>query len=421
MAVVRIPQKLRSEQLEPLLDSLSRSTEPLIIPGKISTTDPLALPLALQTVLTWSKFNKGGVVRSPFDFADSHAAAALQRNTVLLTAVLMASIVETPDGEDVTADARKAARAAVATAPTLPIRGGGQTVGADRSVIAADHIAGLEYPSGLYRRAVNRATRDITHEIDGYARELYARDHVPVDRRNEWPLGWRALDMGKVSRTTQPDTLEQFRHEAYELGQVLFELVQNTHDHARTDEAGYSLRRSVRGIHVHAHTQTRAELVQGAAAHHDLAEYFSQLPASPGSNEHSAQDRLRVLAVSVFDSGPGLAARILWQKGFRYNYSNTDELRGLLEALRKSDGQAQPGDLRGMGLTRVQRYLSAVGGYAMVRAGRYRLSRDFRRFAFEDAADNQRHWYGNVKEPSPQTRATGTVFTVVVPTYGTFE
>lgn len=419
MPVLRIPQKLTSAHLDPLLEDLARSTEPLHLPAKIATTDPLALPVALQSVLTWSKFNAGGIVRTSFDFGDGdYAAAALQRNVVLLAGVLMASRVETLSGGDATSAARQIARAALSAATTFPTRATGQAVGADRSVIAADHVAGLEYPAGLYRRVENRATHEVAHEIDGNARELYAREHVDADRRVDWPLGWRVLDMGGGSRTTQAYTRELFESEAYQLGQVLFELMQNTHDHARSDDAGFSLRRSVRGIHVRAHAQTRGQLMSGAAAHRDLAEFFARLPESPGNSALSDDDRLRVLSVSVFDSGPGLAARILWEQGFRYNFSAGDELRAMLIALRRSDAGSKSG-LRGMGLTRVQRYLTKVGGYAMVRAGQYRLSRDFRRFAFEEEADNPRRWYGSVSEPTVQTRATGTLFTIVIPTYGT--
>lgn len=416
MVGLRVPQKLRSEHVGPLLERIARSTDFLNVPTKISTTDPLALPLALQSVVTWSRFNNGGVVRSTLEFASPHAPTALQRNVVLLTAVLMASTVETVSGEDVTGLARTAARAALADANTFPSRASGQSVGADRSVVAADHVPGAEYPAGLYRRVENRATREVVHEIDGYARELYARDHVDANRRSDWPVGWRVLDMGRVSRIHNHEALDDFRAEANELGQVLFELMQNTHDHARTDEAGYTMRRSVRGIHVRSLTQTRGELIAGAAAHRDLAEYFSQLPEKPGADRAADADRLRVLAVSVFDSGPGLAARLLWEEGIRYNASEPKELSAMLGALRRSDATGT--GLRGMGLTRVQRYLTEAGGYAMVRAGRFHLSRDFRRFAFQETSDNPRHWYGNVKEPSTRTRASGTVFTVVVPTYG---
>lgn len=418
MAALRVPTKLTSGALDPLLVDVARSTDPLQIPGRISTTDPLAIPLAVQSVLTWSRFNNGGVVRSAFDFADElHSARSLQRNVVLLTAVLMASEVRTLIGDDITGQAQRIARDALTESTTIPLRASGQSVGADRSVLAADHVAGLEYPAGLYRRVESRATREVSHEIDGHARELYARSHVDAARRVDWPLGWRVLDMGMVSRTSQTDALALFRNEAYELGQVLFELMQNTHDHARTDDAGYVLRRSVRGIHVRAQTQTRSEIVDGAIAHRDLAEYFSQLPATPGATERGDEDRLRALTVSVIDSGPGLAASILWGQGFRYNFTKDDELRAMLDALRRSDATSQPG-LRGMGLTRVQRYLTEVGGYAMVRAGRYRLSRDFRRFPFEEANDDQHRWYGGLREPSLHTRVAGTVFTVIVPTYG---
>ncbi len=418
MAALRVPTKLTSEALDPLLADVAHSTEPLQVPGRVSTTDPLALPLAVQSVLTWSRFNNGGIIRSAFDFADEqHSARSLQRNVVLLTAVLMASEVRTPAGHDITGQARRVAREALAESTTIPLRASGQSVGADRSVLAADHVAGLEYPAGLYRRVENRATREVSHEIDGHARALYARTHVDAARRTDWPLGWRVLDMGMVSRTSRSDALALFRSEAYELGQVLFELVQNTHDHARTDNAGYVLRRSVRGVHVRAHTQTRNEIVDGASAHRDLAEYFTHLPVSPHATNRGGEDRLRALSVSVIDSGPGLAARILWEQGFRHNFTKSDELRAMLNALRRSDTASQPG-LRGMGLTRGQRYLTEVGGYAMVRAGRYRLSRDFRRFPFEEANDDQNRWYGGLREPSLHTRVAGTAFTVVVPTYG---
>jgi len=399
--------------MESLATSLGRTIGPLHLTEKLTSTDPLAIPLAIQAVISWSRYNNGGVVRTAVDFTEEPSATrALQRNALLLVGTLLASTIESTSGEDVTSAATTAARRAISESGTIPTRGSGVTIGAERSVLAVDHFSGLQYPTGLYRRTRDARTGHLDHALDTSAHELYARASVDESRPSDWPLGWRALAMSRVSLAHD----ERFEFEAAELGRALFELMQNTHDHARVDDAGYTLRRSVRGVHVRSFTQLRSDLVRSAEGHADLARYFSTLPSGLDATSHNDGDRLRLVAVTVFDSGPGIAARGLRQMGFKHDASFEQEQRATFSALRKSDEAAQPG-MRGMGLTRVQRYLTAVGGYAMVRCGRLQLTRDFLNRKFAEP-DRQADWYAGFRTAAKHVRTHGTAFTMIVPTYG---
>jgi hypothetical protein len=403
MKSLSVPQRLDKVGLDDLTAQLADGAGPLSMASTTVTTNPLAIPQALLAVISWSHMNREVVTKFPFD-NEEEAAKKLQRNTVLLTAILMADKVTGPGGADVTVDAYRAALAALKQADNIPASGSGESVGSERAVIAADHIPPLRAPRGLYLHTSDGPT--IAHE----AVEVYAKKLIEIPRP-VWPLGWRVMGMSPVGLRHD----DRFAYDAYDLGKALFELVQNTHDHARSNALDARYTHSVRGVHVRALTQKRARLMESAAQQRDLSEYFAAFPS--GSKPSTMSDQLRFVAVTVFDSGPGLAARTLWKSGLRGNARPEQELRAMLDALRKHDSGDDDG-LRGLGLTNVQKYLTKVGGYGMIRSGRFRLTRDFRAHPYTKGEDNSNKWWGQLAKPSVLTKVRGTAFTMVVPTRG---
>lgn len=409
-AALRIPKIIAPDGVAKVVNELTVQAGPLWVTEKIVANDPLAIPQTLLALSSWRA--RSDVIRVYMDFADTDAAArSLNRNVVLLTAILYANSVITDKEVDVTAAARRAALRAMGTATNIPTQASGVEVGAERAVVAADHVYGFNAPFGLYHYPAEGAEPTLHDD----AHELYARDGVDPEQREQWPLGWRVLGMSPVFETRKQNEVEGFDKRASELGDALFELMQNTDDHARTDASGYPLKVSVRGVHARALNGTRETRI-ASTSHRDLAEYFSALP----DEEYLTGDpssRLRLVAVTVFDSGPGLAAKNLYARGHRGDVTAKIELPAMLNTLRRSDA-GHAGGMRGLGLSRVQRYLTNVGGYAMVRSGRYRLTRDFLRLPFAGDEDVREHWFGGVQEPSPMPRVRGTAITMVIPVTG---
>lgn len=409
-AALRIPKTIAPDGVPKIVKELTIEAGPLWVTEKIVANDPLAIPQTLLALASWRARNDA--IRVYMDFADiEDAARSLNRNVVLLTAILYANSVVTDKDVDVTAAARRAALRALGKAPNIPTQGSGVEVGTERAVLAADHVYRFEAPSGLYHYPSGGAAPTLHDD----AHELYARDGVDPDERDQWPLGWRVLGMSPVFQTRKQSTWEGFSERAFALGDALFELMQNTDDHARTDAAGYPLKASVRGVHVRALNDTRGALID-STDQSDLGNYFAALPDEEGRTG-DLSSRLRLVAVTVFDGGPGIAAKNLYAAGHRGDVTPKVELPKMLDTLRRSDA-GHAGGMRGLGLSRVQRYLTRVGGYAMVRSGRYRLTRDFLSFPFEGDSDVREHWFGGVQSPTPLPRVRGTAVTMVIPVTG---
>ena len=88
------------------------------------------------------------------------------------------------------------------------------------------------------------------------------------------------------------------------LGKVLFELFDNTHRWARTDRDGGRLKKSVRGIYARVHPATELDpSPQDSALSPHLAAFVKR-------TSRSALGSAGLLELSIFDSGPGIAARM---------------------------------------------------------------------------------------------------------------
>lgn len=152
------------------------------------------------------------------------------------------------------------------------------------------------------------------------------------------------------------------------VGVMLRELFANTHYHARTDATGHPYRRSVRGTHFAQHWLNESEKVSGGFP--PLEEYLASVIARPRRGANA-----KLLEISVFDSGPGYAARAAGQAidddvplEREYELVRNCLLRNV--STRKQDGA-------GIGLPRMLSRLKGRGGFIRLRTGRLSLFRSF--------------------------------------------
>ena len=152
------------------------------------------------------------------------------------------------------------------------------------------------------------------------------------------------------------------------VGVMLRELFANTHYHARTDATGRPYRRSVRGTHFAQHSLDDSEKVSGGFL--PLQEYLASVIARPRRGA-----RAKLLEISVFDSGPGYAARAAGRPieervplAYEYELVRNCLLRNV--STREQDGA-------GIGLPRMLSRLKSRGGFVRLRTGRLSLFKSF--------------------------------------------
>ncbi|MBN9672171.1 hypothetical protein [Roseibium aggregatum] len=210
-------------------------------------------------------------------------------------------------------------------------------------------------------------------------------------------------------RLIEPKRLRQEDIDAELLANLFKELFSNTHLHARTDLTGALYRRSARGI-IFALRPVDLSQDTFAADLTPLRQYFL------GIKPFARRTRVEFLEVSVFDSGPGLAAR-----------AQGSEISGEMPIEREYDlvhkcflknVTTQSDPAHGLGLPRVMLALKASGGFLRLRTGRLALYKWFSPGIEQPRiANDDLHFVdANGLHPSPYARVAGTVFSVLIPT-----
>jgi Histidine kinase-, DNA gyrase B-, and HSP90-like ATPase. len=159
-----------------------------------------------------------------------------------------------------------------------------------------------------------------------------------------------------------------FAESATTVSNILWELIKNTHEHARTDGLNQvKLLPNTRGVFMKIHRSSRLNFLKDAE-NRGLSEYYLHFPDS--------QD-LFFLEISVFDSGPGLVKRFLG-KSWKDDIAIIEDVDTVKKCLIKGQTSIEgaKGDKKGYGLDSVLKLLSEKRGFLSVRTGRVWLYRD---------------------------------------------
>lgn len=175
---------------------------------------------------------------------------------------------------------------------------------------------------------------------------------------------------------------------------ILHELFKNTHDHARTGTDRRLLPVSIRGLYSRFYPAQRIrETLQldaiGPLGDRSFSETFNQAERyaahflqsrslrAEGVRQKTPSTFAGLLELSVFDTGPGLAATYLKEKLASASVQEQfDAVIGCFQTGKSSTND----ETRGYGLWKVLRDLRAMKGFIRVRTNRINAYRDFARF-----------------------------------------
>lgn len=195
--------------------------------------------------------------------------------------------------------------------------------------------------------------------------------------------------------------------DAEAIGVMLRELFSNTHLHARKDAMGTPYRKSVRGLFASHHSVGPDNISDLASGYVPLRGYLEAIV--------SDSNRLQLFELSVFDSGPGYAARLAGRP-----MTEADELASEYDLVRRCflrhvTSRTTTG--AGAGLARMLQRLKAHRGFLRLRTGRLSLFQSFGEAEgvqlLEQDLDLRDARVGN--QITRHANAAGTVLTLLVP------
>lgn len=161
---------------------------------------------------------------------------------------------------------------------------------------------------------------------------------------------------------------DQTEVQTEDLSRLLHELFSNTHTWARQDALNKTYEKSVRGIRIEGHNLNAREIAAAVGQQATVAAYMERARSKFGDRQHMVE-------LSVFDCGPGLAARQLSPQGVLFP-SVTDEITAIDRCLSKHFTTSNE-ETKGQGLHRVLQTISELKGFLTLRTGHLRLYRDF--------------------------------------------
>ena len=377
---IRVPKTATVAQVERLISSLegkARATD-LVLPTGPTTRELGGTAALLQLIITWHRRCPDGSVRLHVNPSHDDEAARLMvkrfiaRDHGLVAFSLVGRLRDLTAERDLTDIANDERRARFSA-----ISEGKVHRGAKAFVLAADNTA-WSRPPMLYPRA---EAPDAVGDAADVAAALHDIDETISE--NAWHI---------LAPATVPD-----------VGVLLEELFKNTHQWARKDAEDEPYATSVRGLRIEAHEERDAEaLVRAAGDDARLLRWATSAADHRG--------RLRLVELTVFDSGPGLPARALKR-------IEGDEYAALQWCLRLHYSTSRaPG--RGIGLHQCLTTLTELGAFLRVRCLSLERWRDFRAEPYRPGADPREPYLKEMNQrvgDGPRGPAEGTSYTILVP------
>lgn len=152
------------------------------------------------------------------------------------------------------------------------------------------------------------------------------------------------------------------------MGEIIYELFSNTERWGQHDAEWRQLQPSLRGILIQIHSDAD-KYSEGATGSPPIEKYLDAILPTLGSNP-------TLLEVSIFDSGVGLAQRILEGRPLSAS-SLVEEHDAVLRCL-ILHGTSSGDETEGIGLYHILKLLSRHEGFLRYRGGRLSLYRDFK-------------------------------------------
>ncbi|MDH7638101.1 hypothetical protein [Sphingomonas oryzagri] len=381
--MIRIGENGSISACESYLAQIAQDPAPLLLAERLSYAAFGGSAALAQVMCTWARRSPDAELFPQFDAHRTFHDLAMRPHG--LTAILMARAITGPHREDW----RRAAYEAAA-----------------RVSFAMDQSRFVETTKG---NAVALLCAD--HSSLGYLTPFYAQGPQGAVLRTEVEFQQLASDVLRAS-VNQARADEVARY-AGDVGVMMRELIDNTHRYARRDARGNQYRKSIRGLHAQTHQVEPGDIPTLTGDYAPLAGYLQ------GITGRFRSKHTQVLEISIFDSGPGLAARALGTE-LQAETPIGDEQR--LVQSRFHDPKLRYGrDGAGKGLRRTVRRLKSDGGFLRLRTGRTSFYKDFHTASDAplEPADLQLLDAASATHVATEmAKAEGTLLTLLIPLFG---
>tara|TARA_R110002126_G_scaffold274972_1_gene420272 strand:+ start:13086 stop:14270 length:1185 start_codon:yes stop_codon:yes gene_type:complete len=221
------------------------------------------------------------------------------------------------------------------------------------------------------------------------------------------------IDVSKTySKSTSTTVVEHYQEL---IGEIIFELIENTHFWSQSNHEDKTFETGVRGLMISSHHGNKKELLKNCKDDKSLYQYFTNLISNSEAEN-------QVIELSIFDSGSGLAGRWLQKEITELN--TTQEIYdAIIDCLIKENTTDKSSNYeRGFGLFNMMKLLDLRNGYLKIRTNGLKLVRDFNKNPFDANKPKQKeeykleNWYDAQKKSIPNFKTEGTMFSIFLPT-----
>lgn len=214
-------------------------------------------------------------------------------------------------------------------------------------------------------------------DIQGLPKQIYANHSL--DQITDWD-GFRKVIEGLItSVAAESEVRGKISERADRINTIVLELFKNTNDHARHSVDGKIIGDSIRGLYARFYPIDKLSTSISSRKEESLNQaerYVNQL-MKPPSIPHLAKtkrDLTGFLELTVFDSGPGLAAK--WLSSDLSGESPQTQLEAVLDCFGKGRSSLASSS-RGFGLWKVLAELKQLKGMIRVRTNRVHVQREY--------------------------------------------
>lgn len=378
------------------LEISSKRHESLTLPRKLLNKDFFVVASLIQSVSSWIRNNTNGTLIIPFGTAEmsgnSEEIREFMNEEFVYTSVLLAwPRVLDANGQPVTQD--------------------------------------LKHYTGRTAASLNRAVDDTWRPLKGHSVILPCFDHfsekggllnsfyqgATIFAADAFDLSPFSNRLSRLLKSINYNVgVNSFKTDFDNLTKIVYELILNTHEWARTDERNKKLFPNCRGVYMRVFKAPPKSFQSQTAFNSSIGGYFGAEDFKLNSN-----GELYAIEISVFDSGPGLVSRYL--ESDSEQLSTTEQVEIVKKCLTRhaTSAKGQRSIHKGVGLDKVMSTLSEKG-FFRIRTGSVCVYRNMRKNPYVQEANSSEialfDWRtGKSDDFSTLPSATGTVVSLIYP------
>lgn len=205
--------------------------------------------------------------------------------------------------------------------------------------------------------------------------------------------------------------LSLVEHNKLLIGEIVYELIENTHWWSLKDTNNIDYKTAIRGLIVANHFGNKELLLKNCRDDNNLIKYINDLNLIGNTN---------IIEISIFDSGPGLASK--WKEKNTTDFSSNEEiLETVIDCLIYGNTSSKNNDYqRGLGFYNVMKLLKNTG-YLSIRTNGVKLFRNFIEQPFDSEKIKDRtnykmnDWYSKNEHLKNSNISEGTVVSIFIP------